>query len=1274
MASAPTGPDPIFCRFGGFLSDQSPYRGGACGRDPFATDLASAVPRFVFPADGGSVTTADSSNPSLASMDPMVADLSAFFGDAPASSVTLQPPVARQAARALVLPVGAREFVPSAASREETLARNLEAMPAQAIRAIRKIAQAKPREDISFIRTADGSISAVLREPSGHRQLASLHRPKEEALALTRSVDVTSAGATVCIGFALGYHVEAIARRYGKMGVVLAFEPDVSLLRSVLEHVDHSAWLSQRNCVIVTEPDDSGEITASITGAEGIFMVGTRMLEHPPSKPRLGDKAERFGRSLAAAMRAVRTSIVTTLVHVDTTMRNLLGNIEAYANAPGIADLAGVAKGKPAIVVSAGPSLRRNIDLLSQPGVRDRVVIIAVQTVLKTLLAKGIRPHFVTALDHASISKRFYEGLTAADVEGVTLVVEPKASPAIFEAWPGAIRCPAERIVDSILTDHAEDAAQAIFQRDRGELRPGATVAHLAYYLARYMGADPVILIGQDLGFTDGQYYAAGAAIHQVWSGELSHFRTLEMLEWERIARERSMLHKLTDHLGRPCYSDEQMTTYLVQFERDFGEDVNRGLKVIDATEGGINKRHAKVMPLRQALEEFAVGGTLALPQTQPRRLDEKVRGALLDRVRQVRADIWRVGEISRATGRTLHDVIVHHADQSRVNDLIGRIERNAAEVTTIEPAYALVQHLNQTGILNRFKADRAIELDTTLEPLERQKRQAERDLKNVTWLADSADELGSMFDGVIARISGVKVSVGSMEAPSKRLETAAAEVGLVHTTRNAHIVIVADTQFSGLGTPRDLGRPIAFGLNALQMTVSRVARVKRAAKITIVTNDDGAVRAVLADLPRRIGAKVEIVEVSADALRSRTSGVRSARLWTPACWRGGIGNVSVFDEAFPALALWQLFSRDGAPQGLVTVGADWCLVDPAHIDAMIERYDTPGETHRLIFSHATPGIAACLLDKALIEDFATKSADAGPLASLGTVLGYLPIAPQADPITRPACVTPDHVVRDLGMRLIADRTDRTALVAEICRTLGERWIDADAVAIARAAEIAQVAAPPMPDLVRIELVQSPRPRDPLQMLEIASLERALSAVEVAGVGVSFEPDVLRHPRFAEAIAIVRRAGASAVHVRTELHTDAGCDLLLETVPDVISIDLHADTPETYRLVRGLDEHAAVVGRIDRLLNARKALPNGLVSQWIIPRLTRRDAVYAEVESFYDRWIMRAGAAIIDALPAVIPGERIEPLPLPPSAAARLRRSSARIDVHGAVHMPERSS
>ena len=39
---------------------------------------------------------------------------------------------------------------------------------------------------------------------------------------------------------------------------------------------------------------------------------------------------------------------------------------------------------------------------------------------LKPLLERGIRPHFVTALDYHEISERFYEGLTPEDVAGVT--------------------------------------------------------------------------------------------------------------------------------------------------------------------------------------------------------------------------------------------------------------------------------------------------------------------------------------------------------------------------------------------------------------------------------------------------------------------------------------------------------------------------------------------------------------------------------------------------------------------------------------------------------------------------------------------------------------------------------------------------------------------------------------------------------------------------------------------------------------------------------------
>src|SRR5690606_8964302 len=89
--------------------------------------------------------------------------------------------------------------------------------------------------------------------------------------------------------------------------------------------------------------------------------------------------------------------------------------------------------------------------------------------------------------------------------------------------------------------------------------------------------------------------------------------RTLEMFEHERIVRARRMLRRATDSLGRPVWTDEQMEAYRLQFERDFAADVRRGLRVIDATEGGVHKAHAQTMSLAEALEAFGAGA-LDLP------------------------------------------------------------------------------------------------------------------------------------------------------------------------------------------------------------------------------------------------------------------------------------------------------------------------------------------------------------------------------------------------------------------------------------------------------------------------------------------------------------------------------------------------------------------------------------------------------------------------------------------------------------------------------------
>jgi hypothetical protein len=1111
------------------------------------------------------------------------------------------------------------------------LERNLRALASTSIPAVRAIMDATPADHIDFVSCDDGSISATIREPFARpRQLASLRRPLEEASRWAQSIDISQQPGVVVCGFGLGHHLAALGQRLKRTGVIFCFEPDLSLLRAVLERIDHSQWIVQTNLTLLTDADDQSVIAAGVQGVEGLLAAGVNIASHASSLQRLGPQAERFHAAFANIMTAVRTTVVTTLVQVETSLRNAMLNLRHYALGPGVADLAQVAAGFPAVVVSAGPSLERNVELLSRPGVRDRVVIIATQTVLKPLLARGIKPHFVTALDYHEISRRFYEGLTAADVEGITLVVEPQANPAILDAFPGVIRCAAEESIDNLL---GEDLA-----RHMGSLTPGATVAHLAYYLARHLGCEPVILIGQDLGFTDGQYYAAGASIHRVWSPELSEFHTIEMLEWQRIVRARNMLRKVQDTLGREMYTDEQMHTYLVQFERDFFADTQRGLSIIDATEGGVAKRHTTTMTLEEALTQTdrgplpagifdPTGYALSASQRDDRAHRIKAR------VAQVRADVGRL-HTRIDDGLTLvRQMITRHDDQTFVNRSIARLERITDEATKLETAYWLVQFLNQTGTFNRFKADRAIEMEG-LDPLERQKRQLERDAKNLEWLAAAAEQMGSMLDGCVASLRDQTTSTPRPQTTTPQRTTS--------TVRRTHAVILADPETGGLGTPRDLSTPVA-GHSPLHWTLRALSRCTELDGIIVVGPNPELLRSLAGDQPK--GHTIRFEHHDLESHHASAAFRRASRLWTRRCWRGGLGGTSIFDEIADPAALTDLMSRLDIDAALL-VGPDWCLVDPELCDQLVARFREDPENRRMTFSQAPPGIGPCVLDRRLIEDLAKARPQSGTLSTLGSLLSYIPIAPQADPIAKPNCVIVPPEVRDAGLRAIADDPRSLRAISAVLEKLGPGApANQTLAALTEALE-------PIDQTEIVHIDASPEgllPQGPA--LEWA-LDRVRSLTPQTSIAVTINAPAT--PQLRGLVARLREVGAAAVHVRTSAGTADSDSILLDLHADVISVDF-----------RDASDSAAA-DLVERLLTTRR-YASGLPDRWIVPRLTRRDEVYEQIEGFVDRAIMLTGAAVLDPLPAPIPGERIAPFPVPSSALDRWSRTILNIDVSGSL-------
>lgn len=590
--------------------------------------------------------------------------------------------------------------------------------------------------DLRWTESKAGPLTAAYHADTTEVQLASRYDPIAEATKLTETVDHGRHACVIVLGAALGYHVAQLADHVDQRSLMIVYEPNSALLRAVLERIDHTNWLGKPSIILADDTLDRAALLARIEQFSGMLAMGTTLLTHPASRRLSEPKLNEFSAMVTEALAFCRTNVATAMVNASRTYRNLSMCLGHYAAGPGTDDLVNAARNRPAVCVGAGPSLARNAALLADPDVRDKVVVISAQTTLKPLLDRGIRPDFVTALDYHAISKRFYENLP--NLDDITLVAEPMVNPAVIDAYPGPVRLTQHNFLDRLLGDQA---------RPTVPIQYGASVAHLSFYLAQHLGCDPIILIGQDMGFSDGLYYCPGTAIHDVWAPELGPFNTLEMMEWQRIVRHRGHLQQLQDIHDKPIYTDEQMVTYLKQFERDFAKATQT---ILDATEGGLPKQHTVATTLKTALARHATVPVPPLPIPE-RAMDPARITAAAARLEERINETDELRTLSRKTLPLLKEMRRHQRDPNRMRRLFARVEPMQRRVDELKQTFNLVNELNAVGAFNRARSDRAIE-NTHTDTFETQRQRLDRDIENVDWLAQACEEALDIFRDALKR------------------------------------------------------------------------------------------------------------------------------------------------------------------------------------------------------------------------------------------------------------------------------------------------------------------------------------------------------------------------------------------------------------------------------------------------------------------------------------------------------------------------------------------
>jgi len=417
-----------------------------------------------------------------------------------------------------------------------------------------------------------------------------LHSPYDPAREAEQYAKAALEGAgdgnfNVFFGMGLGYGVQEVLRQLPADHRAFVFEPHWDLFYLAFCHADLSTMLTRPQTTVTCDPSVQGAMTQYMNLFELASFKGVRMFSNPTFDRLPGaEYFDEFAQRIRYEITAVGGNVQTLMVMGEMQQMNIILNFPHVLDNPPFAHLISKFAGKPAIIVSAGPSLDKNMHLLTEA--YDRALIIAVDTAVKPLLAKGILPHVVVTGDPQEENARHLKGV---DLPETYFIVEPQCPVAAVNRWSGpkficTFHDNMMRWVDRVLGD-------------RGRVVVWGSVAVMAYDVAVKLGADPIVFIGQDLSFPEGKTYTSGTIFETEDKQEMSV---------AELTKRGTTLIDQTDIYGNTVKTNRQMFAYFNFLKNRFQHPEVANRTIINASEGGIlQSERVTVLPLRETIDQY---------------------------------------------------------------------------------------------------------------------------------------------------------------------------------------------------------------------------------------------------------------------------------------------------------------------------------------------------------------------------------------------------------------------------------------------------------------------------------------------------------------------------------------------------------------------------------------------------------------------------------------------------------------------------------------------
>lgn len=429
-------------------------------------------------------------------------------------------------------------------------------------------------EEIQLFNCKDGNQGIIIKKEEKEYRLNSLYRPIEEAKKWAEQYNYNNLSiVALMFGLGNGIFAKELLKRLRKDALLCIYEPSVKVFHYALMHFDLTDLLSSNQVVFIIEPINQSMLPNFLSRFLHWSNIKSEIVcEHPQYEKIFINSCHYFLSTIADGNDKTLINRNTEGYFGKTIVENTIKNLKFINQSNILLEFYDdIPKEIPAIIVSAGPSLDKNIQELKKA--KGKAVIFATDTAVRYLFQYNIEPDFIVTID----PKKPPEYLSDPRCKDIPMFCKVEANFKILNFHQG------RKIWFSCgvyLTKIYEKYGKTI-----SNYQSGGSVATGAFSVCAGLGFKHIILIGQDLAYS-GEITHAG--------GDINH-----------ILYEEDGIRMVEDIDGNPIKTRHDWYIYLKWFERAIEEIPDQ--EVIDATEGGAKIHGAKIMALEEVIKEYCV-------------------------------------------------------------------------------------------------------------------------------------------------------------------------------------------------------------------------------------------------------------------------------------------------------------------------------------------------------------------------------------------------------------------------------------------------------------------------------------------------------------------------------------------------------------------------------------------------------------------------------------------------------------------------------------------